>query len=170
MFMLRTILYSIFGLVIGFLSGCGAYSFTGASIPPDVETISIDKFENVASGGPPALSQTFTESLKDRFVDQTRLTLVDRNGDLQLSGNIVKYEVSHAATTGKQQTALNRLTIAVQAQFKNTKNSEENWEQRFSQFADYESNQNLSEVEDQLVREINEQLITDIFNKAVVNW
>ncbi len=152
------------------LTGCGAYSFTGASIPPDVETISIDRFENISGGGPPTLSQNFTEALKDRFVEQTRLTLVERNGDLQLKGNIIKYDVTHAATTSQSQTALNRLTIDVRARFKNTKKKEDSWEKRFSQYADYASDKSLSNVESQLIRDINEKLVTDIFNKAVVNW
>ena len=39
-----------------------------------------------------------------------------------------------------------------------------------SGFADFEATQNLSDVEQSLIEETNEQLILDIFNEAVVNW
>ena len=41
---------------------------------------------------------------------------------------------------------------------------------RFSRFSDYESSQNLASIEDELIKDINDQLTQDIFNKAVSNW
>ncbi|MFQ5335099.1 MAG: LPS assembly lipoprotein LptE, partial [Flavobacteriales bacterium] len=62
------------------------------------------------------------------------------------------------------------LTITVQARFVNTKDETKNFEQSFSRYADYESSKLLSDVEDDLVTEIIDQLKQDIFNKAVSNW
>ena len=44
------------------------------------------------------------------------------------------------------------------------------FEKNFTRFADFEATQNLSDVEQSLIEEINDQLILDIFNEAVVNW
>lgn len=146
------------------------YSFTGASIPPDVKTISIKDFANRAPLAQPTLSQTFSESLKDYFQSQTNLTLVSKFGDLQLEGEIIKYDSRFTAISGNETAAMNRLTITVQARFVNTKDETKNFEQSFSRYADYESSKLLSDVEDDLVTEIIDQLKQDIFNKAVSNW
>ena len=43
------------------IQSCGIYSFTGASISPDVKTVEISDFPNYALLVNPALSQTFTQ-------------------------------------------------------------------------------------------------------------
>lgn len=146
------------------------YSFTGASISPDVKTISIGYFKNNASIVQPLLSQTFTEALKDKFLSQTNLTLVEKNGDLQFEGEITNYNISPTAIQGNETAALNRLTITVNVRFTNTKNETQNFEKNFSRYADYESTQNLSAIEEQLIKTINEMLVEDIFNQTVANW
>jgi hypothetical protein len=151
-------------------SGCGVYSFTGASIPPEAETISVSFIENKADLVEPALSQSFTEALRDRFTTQTTLYLVDRDGDLQIEGEIRSYEVKPVAIQGDETAALNRLSITVFIKFVNTLDDQMNFETSFTRFEDYPSNQDISQVKDALIETINDQLVDDIFNKAVVNW
>ncbi len=146
------------------------YSFTGASIPPEAESLSVERFPNNAGLGPPTLGQTFTEDLRDRFMRQTDLTLVDKNGDLQYSGSIVDYEVEPVAVQGNEQASLNRLTMTVKVRYRNTLNQEKNFEKRFSRFADFEAGESLSSVEDQLIQEINDQLTQDIFDASLSDW
>ena len=148
-----------------------SYSFTGASISPDVKTISIQYFPNNASLVVPTLSRVFTDALKDYFTSQTNLILVDRNGDLNIEGAITGYSVQPVAIQGNETAAMNRLTITVTVKFINKKNEKQNFENKsFSRYQDYPSTQNLAAVQDQLIKLIDEQLINDIFNQAVVNW
>ncbi|MDD2345345.1 MAG: LptE family protein [Bacteroidales bacterium] len=158
-----------FLLMIGF-SSCGMYSFTGASIHPEAKTISIETFPNLASMVNPTLSQEFTDALQDKFQSQTSLTVVTSSGDYEIEGEIVGYSTSPMAIQGNETAALNRLTIAVNVRFTNKFSDKDNFEQRFSRYVDYDSSRNLSEVEQELVKQINEVLVEDIFNKAVVNW
>jgi carboxypeptidase C (cathepsin A) len=164
----------VFRLSILFLlinvSSCGIYSFTGASIHPQAKTISISTFPNLAPMINPTLSQEFTESLQDKFQNQTSLTLVEMNGDYEIEGEIVGYATTPMAIQGNETAALNRLTITVNVRFTNKLEEKDNFEQRFSRYIDYDSSRNLSEVEQDLVKQINEVLVEDIFNKAVVNW
>ena len=146
------------------------YSFTGASIAPDVKTVSVKTFPSYASLANANLSQSFTEALKDVFISQTNLDLVAKDGDLQFEGAITGYQVSSVAIQGNETAALNRLTITVKVTFTNTKDAEQDFETSFSRFADYESTQNLASVEDDLITDINGQLTQDIFNRAVSNW
>ena len=159
-------------IVSTFIWSCGnvSYTFTGASFDEDVKTISVAYFPNYAPLANPTLSQSFTEALKDIFINQTNLDLIQKNGDLQFEGSITGYRTSPIAITGNETAALNRLTITVKVKFTNTKDSERDFETTFSRFADYESSQSLAQVEDQLIEEINGQLTQDIFNKAASNW
>ncbi len=148
-----------------------SYSFTGASISPDVKTVSIQYFPNNASLVVPTLSRVFTDALKDYFTSQTNLILVDRNGDLNIEGAITGYSVQPVAIQGNETAAMNRLTINVTIKFTNKKNEKQNFENKtFSRYQDYPSSQNLAAVQDQLIKLIDDQLISDIFNQAVVNW
>lgn len=159
----------IFSVII-LLSGCGIYSFTGASIPPGAKTVSIKYFPNNADLVEPTLSQTFTDALRDKFASQTNLDVISENGDLQFEGAITNYEVTPVAITGDQTAALNRLTIAVKVKYTNTLDEAADFESSFSRYEDYPSEKDLTEVQQGLIDEINEMLVEDIFNKAVVNW
>lgn len=157
-------------LIIAIISGCHVYSFTGASISPDIKTASIQFFPNKAPIVQPSLSQAFTEKLKDKFVSETSLALVKDNGDLNFEGAIIDYNTQPTAITGNDNASLNRLTITVSVKFTNTKDSKQDFETNFSRYADYDSRKSLSTVEQDLITQINSQLVDDIFNKAVVNW
>lgn len=159
-----------FLLIVLTLGGCGVYSFTGASIPVGAKTISIGYFVNNAQFVEPTLSQSLTDALRDRFLSQTNLSFVNEDGDLQLEGVIMDYTTRPMAITGDQIAALNRLNIQIRVKFTNTLDPSKNFETSFSRFEDYPSDQDLSAVKDQLIGLINEALVEDIFNRAVVNW
>lgn len=156
-------------LALGF-SGCGIYSFTGVSISAEAKTISIGYFNNTAALNEPTLSQLFTDGLRDYFASQTSLDLIDRDGDLDIKGTIIDYNTRPMAITGNDKAALNRLTIRVKVTFINYFDEAKDFETTFTQYADYDSSEDLLDVQDQLIAEITEALIEDIFNKAVVNW
>ena len=159
-------------LILGtiLLVSCGVYSFTGASIPPGAETVYVQYFPNKAATIQPTVSQVFTEKLKDAFVEQTNLTLSDNEGDLAFSGYISKYQVKPMAIKANETAGQNRLSIAVNVTFNNAINPKANFEQTFSRFRDYNSTENISDIESTLIDEITKELVEDIFNKAVVNW
>lgn len=150
--------------------GCGIYSFTGASIAPEIKTISIQYFTNQASLVQPTLSQSLTDALKDRFMQQTNLTIVNGRGDLNIEGAIVNYNTQPVAIQSDDKAALNRLTITIRVNFTNERDEKQNFETNFSRYEDYDSKLSLSAVEDNLIKVISESLVEDIFNKAVVNW
>jgi len=161
------LLLFLFGLS---LAGCGVYSFTGASIPPDAKTITIVYFVNNAQYIEPSLSQSLTDALRDRFLSQTDLDFVNEGGDLQLEGSITDYSTRPIAIQGNETAALNRLSITVKVRYTNTLDPSKDFDVPFIRFVDYSSSQDLSAVKDQLIPVINEALVDDIFNKAVVNW
>ena len=152
------------------LTSCGIYSFTGASIPTEAKTISVDYFSNKAATVQPSLSQVFTERLKDMFLEQTNLTLSENESDLSFSGYISKYQIKPMAIKANETAGQNRLTIAVKVTYNNSLDSENNFEHTFSRYRDYDSEQNISDIENTLIEEITNELAEDVFNKAFVNW
>jgi hypothetical protein len=158
-----------------YLAGCGVYSFTGVSI--DAETISIRDFLNEADNGPPDLAQTFSNKIKDYYQRNTNLTLIPEGGELLIEGVITGYRLTPVSPQAGNQdrygdlSALTRLTITVQASYINMNNDQFNFENRnFSFFSDFDSDQNLTAIENQLIEEIYDQIILDIFNASVANW
>lgn len=146
------------------------YSFTGASIPPEIKTINIKYFPNNASLVVPNLSQKITNGLQDKFTSETNLRLVNDGGDLLLEGSITDYNTTPVAIQGNDQAALNRLTITIEVNYTNNSNDNQSFETKFSRYADYSSSQPLTEVQESLIEEISVMLIEDVFNKAVINW
>ncbi len=152
------------------LGGCGIYTFSGASIPPDAKTITIRQIENNAPIVVPYLSQVLSDRMRDKFLAETGLQLADTEGDLQFEGTILEYTVTPAAAAGNETTSLSRLSIGVKITFTSKINPDDDWEQTFRRFADFDASRDLQSVEEQLINDIVRQLIDDIFNKAFVNW
>ena len=167
--MKRTILTSLV-FVIFLFNSCGIYRFSGASLDPKDKTVTVKFFPNRAAIVNPNLSQVFTEALKDRFISQTSLELVDFNGDLMFEGEIKKYFTKPVSITKGEQAQYNRLTIVVRVKYTSINNPKYNFDTSFSRYDDYESSELLTDVEDALTETIVKELIDDIFNKSVVNW
>lgn len=147
------------------------YSLNGGSIDyTKIKTISIQYFPNNAPIVQPSLSQSFTEALRDKFSSQTKLNSISRGGDLNIEGSITGYSTQPIAIQGDETAAMNRLTITVSVKFTNKIDETQDFEQNFSRYADYLSTVSISSVEESLIKQINEQLVEDVFNKAVVNW
>ena len=147
------------------------YSFTGASISPEVETVSVDFFRSYAQLAPPIMEQSFTETLREVFVTQTNLRLIQSNGDLHFEGKITDYRPGQPISVGTDQVAnTERLSITVRVTFTNAKEPKNNFDKSFTRFQDYDASKNIQDVETELIRDINQQLAQSIFDAAVSNW
>lgn len=153
------------------VASCGIYSFSGTSIQPDVETITINYFEYKALKVNPSLSNDITEALRNQFRRMTRLEQVDEDGDLEITGMVTGYTVSAQAITAQEQAAKNRLTITVVVSFENKKHPEEDFSDKsFSAYSDFDSTTLLDAVESTLCAEIIDKINEDIFNATVAQW
>jgi hypothetical protein len=150
---------------------CGIYSFTGTSIQPDVNTITIPYVEYKALRVNPSLSGEMTEALQEKFRKLTRLEQVDMDGDLELVCEITGYDVKAVAVTADEQAAQNRLTVTVKIDFSNKKYPEDDVTNKtFSAYEDFDSTLSLDAVEGDLCVTIIEKLVEDIFNATVAQW
>lgn len=154
------------------LQGCGAYSFTGADINYNTtKTVQVDYFQNNAPIVQPGIARDFTQKLQDLLLNQTSLDLVNSNGNLVYEGEITQYYIAPITATSDSRAAQNRLTIAVNVRFFNTKQPLKDFEQVFSFYYDYPGqNQLTGSALDAAIETIFERLTQDIFNKSLANW
>jgi len=153
------------------LTGCKVnYSFSGVNISADVLTYSVDYFPNRAPLVQAQLSQQFTDALMDKIQGNTSLDLSNTGGDVQFSGEITGYATRPAAITSEETAALNRLTITVRVKYINVFEPDLDYDTSFSRYEEYDASQNLSDVEEELIELIVENLVEDIFNRAFISW
>jgi len=151
--------------------GCSVQmTFKGSSVPENVKTASVQYFENRAPLINPLLSQTFTEALKDRITSESRLIISDEVGDVDFSGEITGYDLRPMAIQADAVSAETRLTITIKVRYKNFKDPKLNWESSFSEYTDFESSQNITAIESELVSEIVDKITENIFNRAFSDW
>lgn len=166
--------YIIVILAATLAAACGykvSYNLTGGSIPPDAKTFSVAYFPNNAPMVAPTLSTTLTEALRDKFSRQTRLQQVDEGGDFAFEGEITNYSSTTASVSSGDYALQNRLTITVKVTFTNAIDQTLSFNNKsFSSYADYDSSQLLLDVQDQLIEEIVEKLVNDIYMAAAGNW
>ena len=163
---------AIFSAIVTLLFvGCTVkYSLSGASIPPEAKTFSVAYFPNNAPLVAPILSATLTDELTQRFATRTRLTQVPEGGDFAFEGEIIGYTSATSSVSSGDYAVQNRLTITVKVKFTNAIDDKMSYNTNFSAYADYDSTRLLTEVEGELITEIVEQLVTDIFMSAAANW
>jgi len=150
----------------------GCYTFKGISIDPTVSTFSVRIFETLAANAPPTLGVDFTERLKDKVRTETRLVLNTDNPDVEFTGKITDFRVVPVAPRPGEQVALNRLELRIRVAYTNNLDEKGGWvnERDFSHFAEFSNDVDLLTVQDNLVRQIGDQLLEDIFNAAFNNW
>ena len=150
---------------------CSTYTFSGASIPDEMKTISIQFFENNATLVVPYLASQFTESLKERVRNQSRLSIIRTEADANFEGRITDYTVRPVAIQGNERAGLNRITVIVNVKYTNALKPELSFEESFQAFQEFSLNQGpLQTQEQKLITLINRQLTELIFNKAFANW
>ena len=162
----------LFCLVGVLVTACTiSYKFNGASIDyTKIKSISIKDFPNQAPLVYPPLAQSFTEALKDIYTRQTRLQMLNENGDLDLEGEITGYDLTPMAVKEDAYASQTKLTITIRVRYSNRVNPEEDFEQSFSAYREFDATQMLQYVQDQLCEEIVDELVDQIYNATVANW
>lgn len=156
------------------LTACSiSYKFNGASIDyTKVKTISFETFPNRSAGfvwGP--MENLFNTALQDIYLQQTALQQVNRDGDLQLSGEITNYDAFNKGVGADGYSTMAELRMTVRVNFSNKATPQENFEnQQFTASREYDASQQLSAVQDELVNQMIKDIVEQIFNATVANW
>ena len=136
-----------------------------------VHTMQIVDFQNHADYVYGPLATTLNDQMKDLFMRQTRLSLVNNNGDIVIEGEITGYNQFNEAIDASGYSSKVRLTLTVNVSYTNNTNHEEDFENRtFSAFQTYDASQLLTAVQDQLIEVMVKDISEQIFNSTVANW
>ena len=152
------------------LQGCAYYSFTGATIPDNLNTIAIPQVIDNSSNTIPELSDRMTELLINRFVNQTRLSLSPNEGDADavLIAEIQRYTNAPSSVSGDETAARNRVTISISVTYADQVDDKELLNRTFSNFQEYDP----LEIDEESIAAFAalENVADDIFTAATSNW
>ena len=148
-----------------------SYKFNASSIDyTKTKTIQIADFPIRSSYVWGPMGPMFNNELKDKFANNTRLSLVRRNGDLKIEGEITQYQQRNKSVSADGYSSQTELSMTVNVRFTNNVNHSEDFEKQFTATSTYETTQSLNSVQDQLVEEMCKDICDQIFNATVANW
>lgn len=168
---MKRLLLLVFALPL-ILLGCKvSYSFNGASIDyNETKTLEIRDFSNQAPLAPIKLFPVFNDHIKDVFTRNTKLQLTDTNPDLEIEGEVTRYDLTPLSVKENSFASQTRLTMAVRMRFRNNKNPQKDKEETISAYRDFDSNNMLSDVDDTLIDELTKEIVDQIFNATMSDW
>lgn len=150
--------------------------FKDGSVPPEWEYFFVDVLENNAPNAPISYAPKLTEELKDAIQNRLGIKLapnINSEAQFTVTGNISGYTVTPVAIQENNAAAKNRLTVNANFEVfieETEENEEEVITFTSTRFVDYDANQDLGSLQDDLFIEINDQIIQDVLNKLTANW
>ena len=153
-----------------FMMGCAGIEYTmkGGKVPGT--TFSIENFENAAPLGNPNLNIMVQDVLRERLLRETGLKYKPSDGDAHFTGTITNYTITPVLGTGESTANLNRLTISLAVTYSNKVDDKNDFSRTFTDFDDFESSEDISAKEEELIKTIGDKLVTQIFNEVLVDW
>ncbi len=146
-------------------------SFRDGTMPEEWKTFTVKTLANNSATAPNSYSSILTEALKDGIQNNTRLLLNTNNtAEINIEGAINGYNVSPIALQPGDVAAKNRLSITANFTIFITQPKEEKMELSLTKFMDFDSNKDISAVENELITEINAQFVQDVVAKLMSNW
>lgn len=155
------------------LAGCKiSYSFNAGALDYNIyKTISIADFPNNAELVNPTLAQTFSEELRDKYIRQTKLSILKEGGDMHLEGEIVGYQLQAMAISADSYASETKLTLTINVRFTDMKNPANDMEdKRYSASQLFDSNRMLADVEPELISIMVKEIVDKIYNDTVAKW
>ena len=148
-----------------------SYSFNGSSINYDkVKSISLTKFPIRCAYVWAPMESMFYNSISDVYSKKTKLKVEKKNGDMQLSGEITEYSQTNKSISKDGYSAQTQLKMTVNVRFVNTTKHDEDFERSFSATADYDSKLKLTAFQEELVQQMIDDIVDQIYNATVANW
>jgi len=146
--------------------GC-IYSFSGSTLPSNVRTVEIPLFENNA------LVQGVAERITDvlsQKISREKLTLVAKNGDSFIGGNVVAYKNSAMDFSGDRNSLTIKtysVEIVADIVFFDNKNGKEIYKGRIISVGNYDF---ANETEEDGKRRAIEDITEKILQNSVKSW
>ncbi len=163
------------------MSASGCYTFTGASVPPNLKTIAIPLVDDQSGFGEPGLREQFTTALTNLFISDNSLEVADRTtADAIMVGVITSVSDAPAVVqqgTGQQgatqqgeQVSKRRITLTVKVALQDVKLRKNMWEKSFSNWGDYDAGGGGASQRQTGLTEAIRKVTEDILLETVSGW
>ncbi len=158
------ILYSFIMAIV--LSGCGYYSFSGASLP-GINKIYVPIFGNSTTEF--GLEQQLTDAVVAAVNSDSKLNIADRkNADAILEGRITAFNDGLYTFNADETVTEYSVRITVKVKFEDVKNKKTILDESFSTTQQYASSSPA--LRDDAIKEALKKISNDIINKAFSGW
>ena len=170
-FLFFSLLFSV--LSFASFTGCGIYKFQDISIPDTIKTVKVNFIENNATYVNPQFSPALTDRIKQKIVNQTRLsqTNSEEKADWIIDGKVTEYYQTTSGITsanGRSQTSINRLNVSVKVTIQQEGKDLKDF--TVTRQFDFGANQSLQQAESRLMDEMIKTLTDEIFNNLFSGW
>ena len=156
-------------IMINFASCC-VYSFTGASVPKHIKSISISPAIDRSGSGEPNLGELFTNKLTQKFIDDNTLRVANKaNADASLDCTITSLTDAPSVVAAGENVTTRRITITVQATYKDLVKRKTIFEKSFSNYGDYGASGGINERQTAIETAI-DRITDDILLDTVSGW
>jgi len=163
------LLTMLFCLAISVLQGC--YSFSGASLPPHLNRVTVPLFDDLSQAGIAQFRETITRKVIDKIESQSSLSIEadPTRADAVLTGAIVSYTDEPSQLGSSTERAVtNRITIVIKAEFEDRVENKQVFSQTFIGFADYAVGS--YSAQQTAITSAMDQVADALFNRMVSNW
>lgn len=161
--------YLLVVLAIVSIQGTCRYSLKDVSIPPEIKTVRVFFIENKARYINPQLSPKLSDKLRQKIINQTRLSQTNSDADYEISGYISDYSVNTSGIS-QQQVASNNLNVTVHIIFRNRQDEKKNFEADITRNFPFSASKSLTQAEAELNEQMVNNLTDEIFNRIFSNW
>ena len=149
-------------------SGC--YSFTGASLPAGIKSIAIPLATDNSNFAQASVRQELTDQLVQKFTRDGSLQVRDRSvADALLDVTIMGITDQPTGVGRSDELTNKRVTITVQASYRDQKKQKTFWEKSFQQTADYPISQGLDGLST-AIKNAENKLSDDLLLGVISNW
>ena len=159
----------IFTSLINF-EGCGVYSFTGASVPEHIKTISIPIADDRSGAGEPNLRETLTQTLIQKFIDDNTLRVSERNNaNAVLECTITGFSDAPSIVSAGENVTSRRITISVLVTYRDLVEKKNIFEKTFTNYGDYDPQGSITDRTNAVTTAV-DKISDDILLDTVSGW
>lgn len=154
-------------------TGCGVYSFTGASVPAHIKTIAIPISDDRSGSGEPGLRENLTNTLIQKFIDDNTLRVTEKsNANAVLECVITGFSDAPAVVSAgstSDNITVRRITITVQVTYKDIVKKKNIFDKAFSNYGDYPPQENVTKRTEAIATAV-DKITEDILLDTVSGW
>jgi hypothetical protein len=166
--------WAVLILLIGSITlinfGCGAYSFTGSSVPSHLKTIYIPVAQDRSPAAIPGLRELLTDNLIQKFINDNSMQVASStNANATLDCTITSVTDAPSIVSAGEQVSARKVTIIVKVVYKDLVMKKTVFDKNFTGYGEYQPAQTENKREDAIAIAV-DYISEDILLAVVSGW